>query len=343
MTEATLHSVALIGAFLTITILHIVVGELAPKSVAIRKPEPVSLWIALPMWLFYRIIYPAIWVLNHMANLLLRIFRIEPVTEAELAHSEEEVRLLLSSDQATELSEDKREILDNVFELSHRTARQVMVPRAEVVFFEVDQPIEEALAVARESGHTRFPLCRDGLDTVIGMVHIKDIFRLGRQPQTLTELKRPMGFVTENLTLDRALARMRREKSHMAAVLDEFGGVSGIVTLENVIEELVGPIQDEFDREPPELIQRADNLWEVSGSMVIEDLEDEIGMEVDHRDEATIAGVVMSDLGREAKVGDEVDVGPLSFRVVEIDGNRIQTLRVRRTVKSSEAEAPDSR
>ena len=332
MTEATLHTAALVGAFLVITMLHIVVGELAPKSIAIRKPEPVSLWIAFPMWAFYRASYPAIWTLNHAANFLLRLVGVAPVTESELAHSEEEVRLLLSSDQASELSEDKREILDNVFELSHRTARQVMIPRPEVVFFEVDDPVDEAMRKARESGHTRFPLCRDGLDTVIGMVHIKDVFRLGTQPDSLEQIRRPLGFVTESLTLDKVLARMRKEKSHMAAVLDEFGGVSGIVTMENVIEELVGPIQDEFDLEAPPMVQRADNLWEVAGAMLIEDLEDEIDMEVDHRDEATIGGVVLSDLGREAKVGDEVVVGPLTFRVVEIEGNRIHTLRVRRSI-----------
>ncbi len=332
MTETTLHTVALVGAFLAITTLHIVVGELAPKSIAIRKPEPVSLWIALPMWAFYRASYPAIWLLNHAANLLLRLVGVPPISDSELAHSEEEVRLLLSSDQASELSEDKREILDNVFELSHRTARQVMIPRPEVVFFDAKDSVDEAMQRARESGHTRFPLCQNGLDTVIGMIHIKDIFRLGQQPDSLERVKRPMGFVTESLTLDKVLARMRKEKSHMAAVLDEFGGVSGIVTMENVIEELVGPIQDEFDLEPPEMVQRAENLWEVAGAMLIEDLEDEIDMEVDHRDEATIGGVVLSDLGRQAKVGDEVVVGPLTFKVVEIDGNRIQTLRVRRSV-----------
>lgn len=332
MTEVGLHTLALVGAFLTITVLHIVIGELAPKSIAIRKPEPVSLWIAYPMWAFYRVIYPAIWLLNHAANFLLRLVGVEPVSEGELAHSEEEVRLLLTSDQATELSDDKREILDNVFELSHRIARQVMVPRAEVVYLEVDEPVAEALSLARDSGHTRFPLCHDGLDTVVGMVHIKDVFRRGEPPASLMDLKRPLGFVADTLTLDRVLARMRREKAHMAAVLDEFGGVSGIVTLENVIEELVGPIQDEFDREPPDLVQRAENLWEVSGAMLVEDLEDELDTELDHRDEATIGGVVMSDIGREAKVGDEVNVGPMSLKVVEVDGNRIQTLRLRRSV-----------
>ena len=341
MSEAGLHTLALVGAFLTITILHIVVGELAPKSVAIRKPEPVSLWIAYPLWGFYHVIYPAIWLLNHAANFLLRLVGVQPVTEGELAHSEEEVRLLLTSEQATELSDDKREILDNVFELSHRNARQVMVPRADVIYLEVDEPVDEALARARESGHTRFPLCHDGLDTVVGMVHIKDVFRNGAPPHSLVDIQRPMGFVTETLTLDKVLARMRKEKAHMAAVLDEFGGVSGIVTLENVIEELVGPIQDEFDRESPDLVQRADNLWDVAGAMLVEDLEDELDTELDHRDEATIGGVVLSDLGREAKVGDEVMVGPMTVKVVEVDGNRIQTLRLRRSVKTDRREDAD--
>ncbi len=327
--DATVRAASLMATFMIITILHIVLGELAPKSFAIRKPKVSSLLAAVPLHYFYKITFPAIWVLNHAANAFLRIFGVKPVSEHEMGHSEEELRLLLGSSQASEVSEEKRELLDNVFELFHRTARQVMVPRGEVVFLSLEDSLEDNLRLARESGHTRFPLCKGSLDQVVGLIHIKDLFRDAPGEADLEAVRREIPFLPETLTLDRLMTRLRHEKVHMAAVLDEYGGVSGIVTLENVIEEIVGPIQDEFDAEGPELIQRAANLYEISGAMLIKDLEDELRIEVSHRNEDTIAGVVLSSLGSRPRLGDETTVGPLTLRIVELDGNRIQTLRVR--------------
>jgi CBS domain containing-hemolysin-like protein len=329
---ALLNSVSLTVAFLTITILHIVLGELAPKSIAIRKSEPTSLWVAVPLYAFYKLTYPAIWVLNHAANGILRLFGIAPVTESELAHSEEELRLLLASHESGgRLSEQKSELLDNVFELSHRMARQVMVPRADVVYLSTQRAVEENLEVARQSGHTRFPLCEGDLDKVVGLVHIKDVFRARQPLGDLRQVAREIAFVPETLTLDRLLKRLRGERVHLAAVLDEYGGVSGIVTLDNVIEEIVGPIQDEFDAEKPELVRKGENLYQISGSMLVVDLEDELDVEFSDRDEDTIAGVVLSELGRSPRVGDRVELGPLALEVVEVEGNRIKSLRVQLT------------
>ncbi len=248
-----LHTVSLTFAFLLITVLHIVLGEQAPKSFAIRKPEPTSLWIAFPLYAFYKVTYPVIWLLNHAANGVLRMFGIMPATESELRHSEEEIRQLLDSEQQSELPDQKRELLANVFELSHRSARQIMVPRADVVYLSTTHSMEENMEIARRAGHTRFPLCEGDLDHVVGLVHIKDLFRATEPPSSLTEVKRAISFVPETLPADRMLRRMRAERVHMAAVLDEYGGVNGIVTLENVIEEIVGEIQDEFDFEKPEI------------------------------------------------------------------------------------------
>jgi CBS domain containing-hemolysin-like protein len=329
VTPAMIHSVSLTAAFLLITILHIVLGELAPKSLAIRKPEATSLWVAIPLYAFYKITYPAIWLLNHSANAFLRIFGIEPLSESELGHTEEELRLLLASAHASELSKQKRELLDNIFELSRRTARQIMVPRRDVVYLSTDRPLEENLRIARESGHTRFPLCEGDLDRVIGLIHIKDLFRAEAPPESLVEIKREIPFVPESLILDRLLRRLRAERHHLAAVLDEYGGVSGIVTLENVIEEIVGQIQDEFDLlEKPELTRKGENLYLVSGSMLVMDLEDELGVEISDRDADTLAGVVLTELGRRARPGDTLDLGPLVVEVLEIDRNRVKTLQV---------------
>ncbi len=330
------HSISLTMAFLTITILHIVLGELAPKSVAIRKPAPTALWVSLPLYMFYKVTYPAIWVLNAAANSILKIFHIQPVSEGELRHDEEELRLLLSSEDASLLSQHKRQLLDNVFELSHRTARKIMVPRADVVYLDTAKPIDENLTIARKSGHTRFPLCEGDLDHVVGLIHIKDVFRAEPKPTSLEDLRRDIAFVPETLRLDRLLRRMRHERVHMAAVLDEYGGVSGIVTLENVIEEIVGEIQDEFDREKPDFVREAENLYLVAGSMLVEDLEDVLGIEFSERDEDTVAGVVLSELGRRARPGDQVELRPLRLEVLEVTGNRIKSLRV--TVETTPAE-----
>ena len=326
--EAMVHSVSLTVAFLVITILHIVLGELAPKSLAIRKPEPTTLWIAFPLYAFYKLTYPAIYVLNHAANAILRLGGIEPVSESELGHDEEELRLLLSTTHASQLSTQKRELLDNIFELSHRMARQIMVPRGDVAYLSTQTSIEENLAVARKSGHTRFPLCEGDLDHVVGLVHIKDLFRAGHPPRALEEVAREIAFIPETLPLDRLLRRMRTERAHMAAVLDEYGGVSGIVTLENVIEEIVGQIQDEFDREPPKLVKKGPNLYQVSGSMLVDELEHVLGLEFSERDEDTLGGVVLSELGGQPSIGDQVDLGPLRLEVLDVLHNRVKSIRV---------------
>jgi CBS domain containing-hemolysin-like protein len=336
--STVLHTVSLVVAFTVITILHIVLGELAPKSLAIRKPEPTSLLVAFPLYLFYKVTYPAIWVLNHAANAILRLFGIQPVSEGELRHSEEEIRRLLDSDQQSELPEQKRELLANVFELSHRTARQIMVPRADVVYLSTTRTMAENMEVARRAGHTRFPLCEGDLDHVVGLVHIKDLFRASEPPQSLTEVRRAISFIPETLPADRMLRRMRAERVHMAAVLDEYGGVNGIVTLENVIEEIVGEIQDEFDFEKPEIVPLAPNSYQVSGQMLVADLEDELDIELSERDEDTIGGVVLSELGRRGRVGDVVRIGQMALQVMEIDGNRIRTLRL--TVEAPKEVAP---
>ena len=322
------HSASLTLSFMVITMLHIVLGELAPKSLAIRKSEGTVLWVAFPLYVFYKITYPAIWLLNHTANALLKLIGVAPVGEGETGHDEDELRLLLASSHGSHVSKHKRELLDNIFELSHRMARQIMVPRQDVVYLSTTRPLAENLRIARRSGHTRFPLCEGDLDHTIGLLHIKDIFRRERPITSLKDVSREIAFVPETLELDRLLKRMRTERFHLAAVIDEYGGVSGIVTLETVIEEIVGEIQDEFDVEAPEIRETEDGVYEVSGGMLVEDLEQELHVELSDRDEDTIGGVVLSELGRAPVVGDKIDLGPVSLEVLDIELNRINTLRV---------------
>ena len=279
MTPALNHSVSLTVAFISISALHIVLGELAPKSLAIRKPEPTTLWVSIPLYAFYKLTFPAIWILNHAANALLRLAGIEPVTELDAAQGEERLRRLLASKHAAGISPSKREIIDNVFDLSRRTARQVMVPRADVVFLSTKTPLEASLSVARSSGHTRFPVCHGQLDSVFGLLHIKDLFHRDGPPESIEEVARGIDCIPETTSLEALLRHMRSRHCHMAAVVDEHGGVSGIITLENVIEEIVGSIEDEFDQELPEVVQLTPGVYRVAGKVLVQDLEREIGIE----------------------------------------------------------------
>ena len=327
-TDAVVRSASIALAFFCITALHIVIGEQAPKSFAIRRPRPTSLWIAYPLHVFYWVSFPIIWLLNRASIGLLRLVGIQPASAHEIAHSEEEVRLLLASQQASALTDQKRDLLENVFELYDRNARQIMVPRGDVVFLSTTAPIADNLLLARDSGHTRFPLCEGDLDHVLGLIHIKDLFRAKEAPGDLTRIARPLKFVPETITLDKLLARMRTERLHLAAVIDEYGGVAGIVTLENVIEEIVGEIQDEFDTDRPEFVDRGGGVYQISGSMLVVDLEDELETELSPRDEDTMGGVVLSELGRRPRVGDRVRCGPTELEVLEVVQNRVRTLRL---------------
>ncbi|HKV10989.1 MAG TPA: hemolysin family protein, partial [Thermoanaerobaculia bacterium] len=197
-----------------------------------------------------------------------------------------------------------------------------------VVYLSTARPLAENLRFARRSGHTRFPLCEGDLDHVIGVIHIKDIFRRERPLTSLQEVAREIAFVPETLELDRLLKRMRTERFHLAAVIDEYGGVSGIVTLEDVIEEIVGQINDEFDVEKPEIEEKGDGVFEVAGGVLVEDLEEAVGAEFSNRDEDTIGGVVLSELGRNPAVGDKVELGPVTIEVLEVQLNRVSTVRV---------------
>ncbi|HMR04847.1 MAG TPA: hemolysin family protein [Polyangiaceae bacterium] len=331
ISPAATQTVGITVAFTLITVLHIVLGEQAPKTFAIRRPEATTLLLSLPLYAFFKITYPLIWLLNHASNALLRLVGVAPVSEAELAHSEEEMRLMLSSEHAGELHKDTRKLLDNIFELTHRVARHIMVPRADVIYLSLTQSVEDNIEIARESAFTRFPLCKGDLDEVVGLLHIKDLFYKQDELKSLEDINRDLEFVPETLPLDKLLRRMRQERLHMAAVVDEYGGVSGIVTLEDVIEEIVGQIQDEFDEEHPDVVAMEPGVWRVAGSILVMDLEQAIGLELSDRDEDTVGGLVLSELGRSPRIGDSVQVGIAQFSVLEANRRRIHLLEVRVT------------
>jgi CBS domain containing-hemolysin-like protein len=320
------------AAFVIISILHIVLGELAPKSIAIQKPVGTSLWIAHLLHAFYVITYPAIWLLNGVSRRLLRLIGIEPAGEhAEAAHSPEELRLILAgSEKAGILSEENREIIEGVFQFSKRTARQIMVPRTDVIVLSTTRSIEENLEKIRTTRHTRYPLCEGSLDHTIGLIHVKDLLlaQLRGPGKPLAELKRDILFVPENSTVDSLLSQFIEHKTHMAVVLDEYGGASGIVSLENITEELFGQIQDEFDRERPEIEPLGNGRYRVRGDYLIEDLADRLKVDLGEPEEETVGGYVAARLGREVTPGDKVELGDLAISVLEAERFRVRWVMV---------------
>ncbi len=331
LSEVAARSVSATFAFVVISVLHIVLGELAPKSMAIQKPVGTSLWIAYPLHWFYVITYPAIVVLNGVSRGILKIFGIHPASEHEAAHSPEELRLILrSSEKAGILSEENREIIEGVFQFSKRTARQIMVPRTDVVVLSVTRTIEENLETIRTTRHTRYPLCEGSLDHTIGLIHVKDLLlaQLRGPGRSLLELKREILFVPENSTVESLLSQFIEQKTHMAVILDEYGGASGIVSLENITEELFGQIQDEFDRERPEIEPLGNGRYRVRGDYLIEDLADRLKVDVGEPEEETVGGYVAARLGREVTPGDKVDLGDLAISVLEAERFRVRWVMV---------------
>jgi CBS domain containing-hemolysin-like protein len=328
---AVSHSISASLAFVVISSLHIIFGELGPKYLAIDKTLGTSLWVAHVLRGFYLVAFPVIWVLNHTSNAILSALGIRPASTGEMVHSQEELRLILaSSEKAGVLSEENREIIEGVFQFSKRTARQIMVPRTDVSVLSTTKSIEQNLETIRTTRHTRYPLCDGSLDQTVGLIHVKDLFlaQLRGPGRPLTELKREMLFVPENSTVEALLSQFIEHKTHMAVVLDEYGGASGIVSLENITEELFGQIQDEFDRERPEIEPLGNGRYRVRGDYLIEDLADRLKIDLGEPAEETIGGYVAARLGREPLPGDRCELGDLNISVLEAEGFRVRWVLV---------------
>ncbi|MCX8091399.1 MAG: hemolysin family protein [Verrucomicrobiae bacterium] len=329
------HALAFAIGFSTITFLHISAGEQAPKWLAIQKPLPTTLWAAYPMLWFYRLSYPFVVLLNSVSQWLLRQVGLEPASEAERAHSEEELRLLLAAAQrragATPLA---RHILLNALDLRHRIAREVMRPRQEIVALDTRASIAECLDVAEKTRYSRFPLCEaSDLDRTLGVVHVKDLYAMrlkARAGADLLPVARKLIYVPETARLEKLLQLLLDRKLHLAIVVDEYGSTVGLVTLENILEELVGQIQDEFDQEAPLLVRVSETVWEASGALPLHELAELVGEPLPAEGVTTASGWVTQRLGGFPKVGDVVTVGACELRVEEMDGPRVARLRVAR-------------
>ncbi|PYK77458.1 MAG: hypothetical protein DME38_13615 [Verrucomicrobia bacterium] len=326
-------SVSIALAFVGITFLHIIFGELAPKYVAIGNPLPVSLALARPLGAFYFLFRPAIWLLHKSANLLLvRLLRIKRVAAAELAHSEEELRLILDqSEESKEVTPLGRDLLLNALDLRRRVVRDIMTPRGQVVFLNIEDSFEDNVKKALASRHTRFPLCRGHLDNTIGLIHIKELMPLMRDPNPdLLRIRRELMPVPEMMSLEKLLSLFLNKHAHLAIVVDEFGGTVGMVTLENVLEELVGDIQDEFDTEKEQFREINENEFSVDGALALYELRDLAGIDLESADVSTIGGYVTHLLGHLPKAGEHVQIDNYLVTISQSDGRRVQQLHFRK-------------
>ena len=343
--EAAIHNVSAAVAFLFITFMHILVGELVPKAYAIRATEQVALWTALPIRAFQVLVKPALWLLDRTASSVLRWLHVDLQHTSE-AHSEEELRMLLAeSHRVGTLSGDKRELLENIIDYTERTARHAMIPRGDVVYLSLARSMEENFKIIGQTTHTRFPLGTIDVDHVAGMIHVKDLFlrrdRL-RTSEDLLEIKRDILFVPESRPLDALLREFQQSRTHMAIVVDEYGGTAGMITLEDVIEEIVGEIQDEFDREAPKIQETPEGLV-FDGLSLLDDVWEKVGVEVEGSTEvSTLGGFVTERLGRIPRTGDRASVNGYDFRVLEMKGRRVSKVLVTRRPQVSAPETPVS-
>jgi putative hemolysin len=336
--------VATTVAFIIITFLHIVLGELVPRAFALLFPERVGVWLAGPLIAFTLVTNPFIWVLKTSANLVLRLFGLRAPTHLEQLHSPEELRILIQQSQtAGKLDRDDARLLAGVFEFSEKNAREVMTPRTDIVALRARDSLAEAADRIAATGRSRYPVYRDSLDDVVGIVHAKDVLaalRRGEAPPTLEPLLRPAHFVPGSREVEDVLADMKLGKTHMAIVLDEFGGTAGLVTMEDLLEEIVGQIEDEYDRPrppwgPPTAATGTGAVL-LPGGTELADVNERCGLALTSADYTTLGGFLFGRLGRLPRVGDRVKVKGGAFDVTAMDGKRVAEARFERESERGE-------
>jgi putative hemolysin len=327
------RGVAFVISFSVLTYLSVVVGELVPKAVALQKAEMLALVLAVPIDLLSRAFAPVVWVLQHSSNAVLRVLGIKPAPAGMIAFTREDIRQsVAAAEDVGEIQTAEEEMLYKVFDFAEKEVADVMVPRPDVFGLSVDLPPEEALRLVLDNPYTRYPVYRGSLDDIVGILHIRALVSALNDRSIasvkLEELLLPAYVVPETKDLGALLAEFRKTNQHLAIVVDEYGATEGIVTLEDLLEEIVGDIEDEFDL-PNESVERvSETTIRVDGSFTIDDFNEQFGTEIDTEDYHTVAGFVFGHLGRAAEVGDEVVADQLRFRVLETSGSRIQRLEI---------------
>ncbi|ASA96745.1 Mg2+ and Co2+ transporter [Anoxybacillus flavithermus TNO-09.006] len=327
-------------AFVAITYLHVVVGELAPKTLAIQKAETITLLCSRPLIFFYKIMYPFIWVLNGSARVIIGLFGLRPASEHEVAHSEEELRLILSeSYKSGEINPSEYKYVNNIFEFDNRIAKEIMVPRTEIVALDKNDSIADILEIMRKEKYTRYPVIDGDKDHIVGMVNIKEILTdCIRNPQAiekkLDDYIRPIIQVIESIPIHDLFVKMQRERVHMAILVDEYGGTAGLVTVEDILEEIVGEIQDEFDIDEVPMIRKVnEHTTIVDGKVLIEEVNDLLGTDIDDTDVDTIGGWILTEKF-DIQQGEILSYGDYEFKVLKMEGRHVQLVEITKRVKT---------
>jgi CBS domain containing-hemolysin-like protein len=326
-------ALAIALAYLLLTFFHVVIGELVPKGVALGHSERTALAVSAPVRAFFTIAYPFIWVLQRATELVLRALGLKPPGAEDSVYSEAELRMIVSeSTKSGEIEEQEQEMLYKVFDFADKEAADVMVPRPEVVALSIDLPPEQALEAVMDAPFTRYPVYRGNLDDIVGVLHVRDLFHAlrdrGMEHVQIEDIVRPAHIVPETKDLAALLTEFRRTNQHMAIVVDEYGEVEGIVTLEDLLEEIVGEIEDEFDLPDESIEQIDDDTIKIDGTFPIDDFNERFKAGLPDEDYHTIAGFVFGLLGRQPEVGDDVSHDGMRFDVLEVDGSRIEKIAV---------------
>lgn len=334
--ERLISTISVAVGFCIITFLHIVLGELAPKSLAIQRTEGTALLLSAPLLWFYRIFLPVIWVLNASANRILKLVGIEPASEAEAAHSEEEIRILMTeSARSGVIDENEMKLMDNLFDFSDLRAREIMLPRTDMDVLFTNFTLEENLWIVNETKHSRYPVATDNKDRIVGFVHITDLLLAEPEKQRdLTSLVRPIMDVSESMEISQVLRKMQARHEQLALVVDEYGGTAGILTAEKILEEIVGDLYDEFEDERPE-IEVYDESFSVDGRMLIEEVNDLTGLMIDEHDVDSIGGWLFKELEGNPAVGKKTTFDGVVFEVEESTRLRVTRVMIHQKLESS--------
>lgn len=342
--EALIHGFSFVIAFSVITALHLVVGEQAPKIFAIRKPDTMILWCAAPMKFFYVILYPFLALLNLTTSFLLARLGLEGGSEHGIPHTEEEIRALLREAHVHGyVTRAEHRLINAVFEFDDIVCRRVMVPRGEVDVLDVNDSFAESLSKAKKNKHTRYPLCDRSLDTLLGVVHMKDLLGVATDSKfDLRDVMRPPRKVPENMPISRVLRHFQATHQLLAFVVDEYGTIIGVVTLENVLEKIVGPVDDEFDEEQPNVVEKKPGEFVVLGNTPIEEVERALNLNLDDEDVDTVAGVLMTRAQKLPEVGDKIEFDDATAEILEVKDDHAELIRITtNTQESNEAKEKD--
>ena len=324
------RTAAAVAAFVFVTFVTIIFGELVPKSVAIRKAERATMFIALPLRWFYLVTRPITWLMYIAAAGILNLFHIKPASERELAHSEEELRMILEASQEVgHIDEVEQTLMRRALTFGDQTVTEIMVPRTEMAAIPTSATVAQAIDAIAETNHTRYPVYEEDVDNIVGYLHVKDLYRAPGDA-TLRRLLRPIGFIAETSNVELALQRFQSTRTPLIIVVDEHGGTAGIVTVQDVVEELIGEVQDEFDLEARLVEPRDDGSYSVDGGARIDYLDESLGLQAPGEGFPTLGGRVFEQLQRRPRVGDEARVGNFDARVLEVDGMRISRVLLTR-------------